>query len=97
MESSTGPHKFHAGEVIEAVSKAMPRVSLGTLLEGYQLVSRSLILQKMSRIKTCLESKAMLQCFPFCLKYTAIERSSTIPRATGEIRSGDILGVKVVD
>ena len=66
----------------------MPRVSLGTLLEGYQLVSRS--------FRMSLESKAMLRCLPSCLKHTAIERSSTSPRVAGEMSSGDILDVKVV-
>ena len=74
----------------------MPLISLRTLLESYQFILRGLILQKVSRIEMCLETKAMLLCFLFCLKHTVVERSSAGPGATGEMRSGDILGVKVM-
>lgn len=90
------PHRSHGGEVIDAISKGVPRVSLGTLLEGYQLVSRLLILAKMDKSRMSLKNKATLHCLPFCLKYTAIERSGTSPRVTGEMRSDDIENVKVV-
>ena len=81
----------------------MHRISLVTLLERHLLVWRGLlfcVLQKVGRIRVCLEGKAMLLCFLFWLKHTKLKlklkRSSTSFRATGEGRSaGDILGVKV--
>ena len=59
--------------------------------------SAGLLLQKVGRIRVCLEGKVMLLCFLFWLKHTVLKRSSTSFRATGEGRSaGDILGVKVI-
>ena len=62
----------------------------------YQFISSGLILHKVGKLRMSLEGKAMLLCFLIYLKHTVVERSSAGPGATGEMRSGDILGVKVM-